>query len=124
MAEWWMQGLLARLLDPTDDMARKIRQLCTVRIVPNVNPDGAIMGHLRTNAVGANLNRTLGLGFDVYRCWAKCMLNRTNDSRRPKNNRKTTVKQPSLFGRTVSKAHTPPPFFPPRRLSSRHAHRH
>lgn len=57
MAEWWMQGLLARLLDPTDDLARRIRQLCTIRIVPNANPDGAVMGHLRTNAVGANLNR-------------------------------------------------------------------
>jgi len=25
--------------------------------VPNVNPDGAMRGHLRTNAAGANLNR-------------------------------------------------------------------
>ena len=25
--------------------------------MPNVNPDGSIRGHLRTNAVGANLNR-------------------------------------------------------------------
>lgn len=25
--------------------------------MPNVNPDGSIRGHLRTNAAGANLNR-------------------------------------------------------------------
>ena len=25
--------------------------------MPNVNPDGSIRGHLRTNATGANLNR-------------------------------------------------------------------
>jgi hypothetical protein len=30
---------------------------CTFHIVPNMNPDGSRRGHLRTNAVGVNLNR-------------------------------------------------------------------
>src|SRR4029078_5698761 len=30
---------------------------CKFRVVPNMNPDGSRRGHLRTNAVGANLNR-------------------------------------------------------------------
>lgn len=38
-------------------LPRLTLQLCTFRIVPHMNPDGAVMGHLRTNAVGANLNR-------------------------------------------------------------------
>jgi hypothetical protein len=29
-------------------------------VVPNMNPDGAVRGHLRTNAGGANLNREWG----------------------------------------------------------------
>eukprot|EP00040_Diaphanoeca_grandis_P014807 m.75240 g.75240 ORF g.75240 m.75240 type:complete len:452 (-) comp24758_c0_seq1:336-1691(-) len=57
MAEWWADGFLNRLLDPLDDMAKAIRKLCTIHVVPNMNPDGAILGHLRTNATGANLNR-------------------------------------------------------------------
>ena len=28
-----------------------------IYLVPNMNPDGSRRGHLRTNAVGANLNR-------------------------------------------------------------------
>jgi murein tripeptide amidase MpaA len=57
MAEWWAKGFLARLLSSDDDLARKLRSLATFRVVPNMNPDGAVMGHLRTNACGANLNR-------------------------------------------------------------------
>ncbi len=57
MAEWWMEGALERLLDPEDAVARVLADACTIHLVPNMCPDGTAMGHLRTNAVGANLNR-------------------------------------------------------------------
>lgn len=57
MAEHWMDGFLARLLDPDDALAKHLRSLCTFNVVPNMNPDGSIRGNLRTNACGANLNR-------------------------------------------------------------------
>ena len=57
MAEWWMEGALERLTDPADPVARVLRQKCRLHVVPNCNPDGSRRGHLRTNAVGANLNR-------------------------------------------------------------------
>ncbi|HEX4848874.1 MAG TPA: M14-type cytosolic carboxypeptidase [Novosphingobium sp.] len=57
MAEWWMEGAIDRLTDPADPVARRLRQLCTFHVVPNANPDGSRRGHLRTNAVGINLNR-------------------------------------------------------------------
>ena len=56
-AEWWMEGLINRLLDPADAISRHILKHATVHIVPNMNPDGSTRGHLRTNACGANLNR-------------------------------------------------------------------
>jgi murein tripeptide amidase MpaA len=57
MAEWWMEGALEKLTDPDDPVARILRRDCTFHIVPNMNPDGSRRGHLRTNAVGVNLNR-------------------------------------------------------------------
>ena len=57
MAEWWMEGALDLLTDPADPHGRRLRQLCRFHIVPNANPDGSRRGHLRTNAVGVNLNR-------------------------------------------------------------------
>jgi len=36
---------------------KQVRSLCTVYVIPNMNPDGSVKGHLRTNAAGANLNR-------------------------------------------------------------------
>ncbi|MGB6229384.1 MAG: M14-type cytosolic carboxypeptidase [Litorimonas sp.] len=57
MAEWWMEGFIARLTDPEDEVATTMRREARFRIVPNMNPDGSFRGHLRTNAVGANLNR-------------------------------------------------------------------
>jgi len=57
MAEWWMEGALERLLDPADPVARRLREKATFHVVPNMNPDGSRRGHLRTNAVGVNLNR-------------------------------------------------------------------
>ena len=57
MAEWWMEGALEKLVDSDDPVARVLRRDCTFHIVPNMNPDGSRRGHLRTNAVGTNLNR-------------------------------------------------------------------
>lgn len=57
MAEYWMEGALERLLDDSDPVARVLRSRATFHIIPNMNPDGSRRGHLRTNAVGVNLNR-------------------------------------------------------------------
>lgn len=57
MAEWWAEGALDFLTDAGNASARKLREACTFHIVPNMNPDGSFRGHLRTNAVGTNLNR-------------------------------------------------------------------
>ena len=57
MAEWFIEGLLERLLDNADPVARKVREYAVLHIVPNMNPDGAVRGNLRTNAAGRNLNR-------------------------------------------------------------------
>lgn len=57
MAEWFVEGLVNRLLDASDPVARCIRERAVVHVVPNMNPDGAVLGNLRTNAAGRNLNR-------------------------------------------------------------------
>ncbi|MCB1887038.1 MAG: hypothetical protein KDH20_05505 [Rhodocyclaceae bacterium] len=57
MAEWFVEGLLERLLDGADPVARRVRELACLYIVPNMNPDGAVRGNLRSNAAGINLNR-------------------------------------------------------------------
>ena len=57
MSEWFVEGLLERLLDGADPVARRVRDLACLYIVPNMNPDGAVRGNLRSNAAGINLNR-------------------------------------------------------------------
>ena len=57
MAEWWMEGMLDRLLDLDDPVSRTLLSKARFFIVPNMNPDGSRRGHLRTNAAGVNLNR-------------------------------------------------------------------
>ncbi len=57
MTEWWMEGALEKLTDPSDAAARTLRERATLHLVPNMNPDGSFRGHLRTNAAGVNLNR-------------------------------------------------------------------
>nr|WP_314446176.1 M14-type cytosolic carboxypeptidase [uncultured Sphingomonas sp.] len=57
MAEWWMEGALEKLVDYDDPVGRALRERCTFHCVPNMNPDGSVRGHLRTNAAGVNLNR-------------------------------------------------------------------
>jgi len=62
MAEFYAEGLLTRLLGldsdgMVDDEVQKLAEMYTFYIVPLMCPDGAVRGHLRTNACGANLNR-------------------------------------------------------------------
>jgi len=57
MAEWWMEGALDALTCPANPHAQRLRTAARLHIVPNCNPDGSRRGHLRTNAVGVNLNR-------------------------------------------------------------------
>jgi murein tripeptide amidase MpaA len=64
MAEWLVEGLLERLLSPA---CAALRQQATFSVVPNMNPDGSRLGHLRSNAIGENLNRA----------WAEPSLERT-----------------------------------------------
>ena len=57
MASWFMEGLIEKLCDPFDPIARGLMNAATLHVVPNMNPDGSYRGYLRTNAAGANLNR-------------------------------------------------------------------
>ena len=76
MAEWWMEGMINRLLDEDDAVTKALLDKAVFYIVPNMNPDGSRRGHLRTNAAGANLNRewetpTLERSPEVYHVFAK-----------------------------------------------------
>jgi murein tripeptide amidase MpaA len=57
MAEWFVEGLIERLVDQSDPVSRRLCERAVLYIVPNMNPDGSVRGNLRTNAAGANLNR-------------------------------------------------------------------
>jgi murein tripeptide amidase MpaA len=57
MAEWFVEGLVERLIDESDPVARAALALADFHIVANMNPDGSVRGNLRTTATGANLNR-------------------------------------------------------------------
>ncbi|ATC95151.1 M14 family metallopeptidase [Pseudoalteromonas tunicata] len=57
MAEWFVEGLLHKLLDDEDAHAAALLNKAVFYVVPNMNPDGSVRGHLRTNAAGRNLNR-------------------------------------------------------------------
>lgn len=57
MAEWFMEGFIERLLDPADPLSRELRSLARFHLIPNINPDGSVLGNLRSNAAGVNLNR-------------------------------------------------------------------
>lgn len=61
MAQWWMEGFLARLLDEDDETAAALRNAARFHVIPNMNPDGSRRGNLRTNCSGANLNREWGV---------------------------------------------------------------
>ena len=57
MAEWFVEGFLESLLDEDNPLATLLLKETAFYVVPNMNPDGAVRGNLRTNAAGANLNR-------------------------------------------------------------------
>ena len=57
MAEWCVEGLIERLLDPADALSRSLLDKAVFYVVPNMNVDGSFRGNLRSNAAGANLNR-------------------------------------------------------------------
>lgn len=57
MAEWFIEGMLEALLDSGNPVARQLLEQAVFYVVPNMNPDGAAHGNLRTNAAGVNLNR-------------------------------------------------------------------
>jgi murein tripeptide amidase MpaA len=52
MASWWMEGAIDHLLARPRVLDRAV-----IYLVPCMNPDGARRGHLRTNALGVDLNR-------------------------------------------------------------------
>ena len=56
MAEWFMEGIIRRL-QAGDAELDALLQKAELYLVPNMNPDGAWRGHLRTNAAGQDLNR-------------------------------------------------------------------
>lgn len=57
MAEWFVEGMIERLLDRSDPVSRRLLEVAVIYLVPNMNPDGSVRGNLRTNTAGANLNR-------------------------------------------------------------------
>lgn len=57
MAEWFMEGLLDRLLASDDSLVTELLRRARFYLVPNMNPDGSAMGNFRTNAAGIDLNR-------------------------------------------------------------------
>jgi len=56
-ASWWIDGIMDRLLNGSDSVVREVLKQADFFVVPNMNPDGGVRGHLRVNACGANLNR-------------------------------------------------------------------
>jgi len=57
MAEWFMQGLIDRLLDQDDSISKALLNKAVFYLVPNMNIDGSITGNLRVNTKGFNYNR-------------------------------------------------------------------
>ncbi|GAC1029632.1 M14-type cytosolic carboxypeptidase [Pseudomonas sp. No.21] len=57
MAEWYMEGVIERLKNKDDAELNELLAKADLYLVPNMNPDGAFRGHLRTNAAGKDLNR-------------------------------------------------------------------
>lgn len=56
MAQWFMEGVIDRL-QAADPQIQALLAVADLYLVPNMNPDGAYHGHLRTNARGRDLNR-------------------------------------------------------------------
>lgn len=54
---WCIEGIVERLLTESDSVVKALLKQAVFYIVPNMNPDGSILGNTRTNALGINLNR-------------------------------------------------------------------
>ena len=50
MAEWFVEGMIERLLDRADPVARRLLDAAVGHLAPNINPDGSVRGNRRTNA--------------------------------------------------------------------------
>lgn len=57
MGEWFAEGVVERLLDDGDPIFEPLLSRAVLYVVPNMNPDGGVLGNLRANAAGVNLNR-------------------------------------------------------------------
>ncbi|MEO7093041.1 MAG: M14-type cytosolic carboxypeptidase [Polyangiales bacterium] len=57
MTEWLAEGLIERLLDEDDPLFQPLLERAVFHVVPCMNPDGGVLGNLRANAAGVNLNR-------------------------------------------------------------------
>ncbi len=57
MAGWYLEGLIERLIDPDDFLARKVLKETVWYVVPCMNPDGVRRGFTRRNAKKIDLNR-------------------------------------------------------------------
>ena len=57
MSGYFLEGMLTRLVDEHDPVARQLLDRALLYVVPNMNPDGTHLGHTRTNGAGVNLNR-------------------------------------------------------------------
>lgn len=57
MGGYFIEGLLERMIDESDPVARRLLEQAVLHVVPNMNPDGSRLGHTRANLAGANLNR-------------------------------------------------------------------
>jgi murein tripeptide amidase MpaA len=58
MSEWAAEGMTIRLLAGRDSRSRRLSRELDVTIVPVANPDGVMLGNMRCNAAGRDLNRT------------------------------------------------------------------
>jgi len=72
MAEFFAEGFLQRLLGigvdgELDQATKRVLEQYRLYIVPCMCPDGAVRGHLRTNSVGANLNREWATVHEGYK---------------------------------------------------------
>ncbi|MGC1330935.1 M14 family metallopeptidase, partial [Pseudomonas sp.] len=57
MAEWFMEGVIERLALHDDSELNALLAEADLYLIPHMNPDGSFHGHLRTNAMGKDLNR-------------------------------------------------------------------
>jgi murein tripeptide amidase MpaA len=45
MAEWFVEGMIERVVDRSDPVSRRLLEMAVLHIVPNMNPDSKWIGH-------------------------------------------------------------------------------